>query len=329
MNLARIFRITKAASIIPVAVLVVALGARAQSKISTGRFIVSSEMTVLTGSTDYEIDANAFDPDAADSVSRIRSMLEFPLDVTLFGASASLAIGGPEQLWTAEVGFETSVSDPGKLMTDVDWINEFPVSYTESNATVSLVMFSGHIYRRVLTRESTSLDLLAGVSYQKIEQDVVGFDGWQDLDQNGVRSPVRGTDTAIIYEVTYISPELGALAKIDISRSLAANILFTSGMVFASDRDDHPMRGWVSEGDATGVALDSRVDLRFYPPLSQELRLSIGVFGRMRYFYSEGNTTKTWYRDEGSVSAGTVDADIPYTIKSTQPSFGINVGMTF
>ena len=111
-------------------------------------FGITPEVTLLTGSTDYEIDANAFDPSAPDSVSRIRSWLEFPLDMTLAGATAAYRFGGDDRIWSVRVVFKASVSDPSGLMTDDDWIDDFPVSYTESDADASILMFSGN-YRGV------------------------------------------------------------------------------------------------------------------------------------------------------------------------------------
>ena len=207
--------------------------------IKSGSLSLSPEISILDGSTTYEIDANAFDPSASDSVSRIRSKLEFPLDVTLIGAGIAYRFGGVDPVWEARVSFLASVNDPSELMTDEDWIDDDPVSFTESDAQGSALMFSGELARRILTREKFTMHLFGGGTYQRIEQDIIGFDGWQDLDRNGVRSPVRGDDTAVVYEVTYFSAEAGARMDISFSRAFGAAAATSVGLLFASDSDDH------------------------------------------------------------------------------------------
>jgi hypothetical protein len=314
-------------SVIIVYVLLLPLSANAQIANGSSRFSISPELSFLNGSTDYEIDANAFDPNATDSVSRIRSLLEFPLDVTLVGATVKYSFGGADHIWTATASLNVSISDPSDLMTDKDWIDGVPVSYTESNAEASIIFLSGHVSRRMLTRERYTVALFAGLDYRRIEQDIIGFDGWQDLDRNGVRSPIRGDDTAVIYEVTYLSPEAGLRADVNLSGSFDFATAISTGLVIASDSDDHLLRGIKSEGDGIGIAIGATGELRLRPAVSAMPGFWIGVFGGVRYHYAEGNVTKTWYRDAGSVPAGTVDPDIPYTFESMQTSIGLRLGV--
>ncbi len=300
------------------------------SRLDSGKsFGITSEVTLLNGSTDYEIDANAFDPSAPDSVSRIQSQLEFPLDLTLASATVTYCFGGEVRVWFTRVVFKASVSDPSKLMTDEDWIDDFPVSFTESDASASLLMLSWQLSRRIITRDNYMVHLFGGLDYQRIEQNIVGFDGWQDLDRNGVRSPLRGNDSVIAYEVTYLSPEVGVRTDIDFSNSFGGSFSLTSGLLFASDSDDHLLRGIKSEGDGIGVALGASGELRFHPKVSKDHSLWFGLFGGVQYHHAEGDVTKTWYRDEGTITAGTVDADIPYTIKSMLTSIGFRFGLEF
>jgi hypothetical protein len=301
----------------------------ASEGVSTGRLTIVPEVSFLHGSTDYEIDANAFDPSAPDSTTRIRSLLKFPLDMTLVGATAAYSFGSTGRAWSVRVAFKTSLSDPSELMTDEDWFDEFPVSYTESSAKASMLILSGHVSRQIMTRDKLAIALFGGIDFRRTQQDIIGYDGWQDLDRNGVRSPVRGSDSAIIYEVTYFTPEIGVRVDKEFSQATGASIELSSGLLFASDTDDHLLRGIKSEGDGIGVALGATGEFRISPVVSASRNFWIGLLGGVRYHYAEGNVTKTWYRDEGTIPAGTVDADIPYSYESLQTWFGARLGFSF
>jgi len=56
--------------------------------------------------------------------------------------------------------------------------------------------------------------------------------------------------------------------------------------------------------------------------------LTVGVVGDIFYQHAEGDVTQTWYRNEDQ-PAGTVIANIPYTIESLQYELGVRIGVAF
>ena len=122
-----------------------------------------------------------------------------------------------------------------------------------------------------------------------------------------------------------------ALAAVDLRQGLGSwaclEIRGGVGLAYASDRDDHLLRGRLSEGHGWGYALDGRAELQLLPGrLPGPLTLSL--LGDVRYTSTEGDVDQRWYRDE-DLPAGTEINDIPYEIRSTHWFLGIRLGAAF
>ena len=136
---------------------------------------------------------------------------------------------------------------------------------------------------------------------------------------------VSSSAHAIHYEVTYHSPQLGILSVFAMDEYTRLRLCFSGGMVFASDKDDHILRGKISDGDATGIGISAKADLNIMPFQSFGRHVSLGLIGEFRYFRADGIQTQRWYRDEGNTLAGTEERDIPHEFKSYQYLVGAEI----
>ena len=290
-------------------------------------FRVIPSINQLFGDTTYEIKALAEIPTDPGKLSEIRSELEFPLTTTMVGLTLDWEAG--RGLWGLQASAAVNLGDPADPMIDRDWMGGVPVSYTESDAEMSMVL--AHIEARygILGKPQTKLWLLARFEYQKISQGITGFAGWQDLGMDGSRVEVSGTDPVIDYKITYLTPQLGLGASFILGKTRPWNVNFAAGMVFSSDRDDHLLRGRISEGDGTGLSLNANTDLRLLTTEALGGSLFLDLMGWLRYYYATGRQTQTWYAGEGNIPAGTVESGIAYEVDSLQYSIGIRFGLEF
>ncbi len=290
-------------------------------------FSIIPSVYQLFGDTTYEIKALAEIPSDPGKLSEIRSELEFPLATTMVGLT--LDWESSAGLWGLQAGAAVNLSDPSDPMIDRDWMGGVPVSYTESDAEMNMVL--AHIEARygILGKPKTKLWLLARFEFQKISQDIIGFAGWQDLDMDGNRVQVSGTELVIDYEITYLTPQLGVGSRFILGKATPLNVNFAAGVLFSSDTDDHLLRGRISEGEATGLSLNTNTDLRVLSTEALGGVLFLDLMGWLRYYYATGDQTQTWYRDEESNPAGTVVSGIAYEVDSLQYGFGLRLGLGF
>ena len=157
---------------------------------------------------------------------------------------------------------------------------------------------------------------------------MVGFEGWRGSLFSDQRFPVSGSAPVIDYEVEYLSPQLGAAGDYRFTDSYRLAFQVSAGVVYASDTDDHLLRGRISEGNGWGLGLNSSVALDLLPGFVPWGWLSASLTGELRFFHAEGNVDQRWYRDE-DLPAGTEILDIPYQLESLQAQIGVSVGISF
>jgi hypothetical protein len=213
-------------------------------------------------------------------------------------------------------------------MTDEDWINSKQLSYSESPSELDMLIAAAEVVYHLRPGARTAADLLFHFDYQRIEQYMVGYEGWRGTIFSDQRFPVSGTAPVLNYTVDYFSPQLGAAVSYRGVRHVRLDAQASAGVVYASDTDDHLLRGRISEGNGWGFGSSSRLEAQLEPGFLPLRWLSASLFGELRYYHAEGDVDQRWYRDE-DLPAGTEINDIPYEIESFQGQIGASLGVSF
>ncbi len=310
---------------------------------------ISPIMEQSYGSTDYELDLQFFDYDS-DSIivlRRIISLLEFPLDITQGGFNLSINSAiTQDKFWFAELQFLSGLTNPTKLMKDHDWdkaVGRFDTkfSYTESkpkNSSITIILEAG---KEIFSIGKIRNGILLGLRYQKINQDIDNFDGWQKrfdpIAYNWVDSSDFENDTlalALTYEVSYLRPEFGIISLVDLSNSIRLSLKSAYTPVFAKDEDDHILRKKLSISKGNGNGFISNFKIEFLPKTSPKKTVPfISFYSEYSYLNVKTNQTQTWYGDDpaspGIDDTGTEISGVPHEIESTQIKIGLQLGFRF
>jgi len=311
---------------------------------STGSFYVKPYVGRLFGKTEYVMDAKDYDD---FTVVHVKSQLEFPLDVTIAGAAMGFNMSSSivRNLW-GELGVYSNVGDPGGKMYDHDWWNlrtgtleKF--SYTESDAEMKslLVTLEGG-FEITDIGPSANLSIIGGFWYHRIEQNIIGFAGWQ-LDENGNSYEFDIPDTvALFYRVIYRLPHAGIRLDFNPSLKLSLNAKAALALVWVSDYDDHLLRNKLATASIIGKGIISGFEVLYNPFNINENGFFLGARGDFVYLTASGSQTQEWYDDEYGfdpytgeevlvAEKGTVYTGIPHDINSIQLRFGFSVGYRF
>ena len=226
-------------------------------------------------------------------------------------------------------------------MIDHDWgdiwvntrLNEFQkVSYTESDATMKAYLLTFTASKQVWISPSSDISLLAGIQYQHIEQDVIGFAGWQ-LDPSGDSlvyfsfPDVQG----IFYRVSYLLPHFGLQANLIPSPNASIKTKAAYTMVRVSDYDDHILRTKESYSTINGNGFIGGLDFQYLFGQQRRNVWFMNITADFLYASASGAQTQHWYgdKDEPSVPQGTTQAGIPHEINTTQLRIGVQLGYRF
>ena len=311
------------------------------------KFSISPVIARQFGYTEYQLDIQGLvvAPTGDTLLRKARSLLEFPLDAMMGGASITMMSPPSEKHpWSVEAGFLTNVGDPGGKMIDWDWDRvpgyyDLLWSYTESDAEMRSIILSLEISREMYRRQSLGVSLLAGLRYQRLKQTVDNYAGFQrPLDDvnlvygDPIEFAVTGVD-ALTYEVKYTTPQIGLRAMLgsQYRSSASAKVLFAP--VFAWDEDDHIQRKKIStaSGNGPGIAAGFKVHL-----LTGGNKNATPFIDVVADFYSlkvSTSQTQRWYGDDPATPSfddtGTVSAGIPHEIRSTQFTLGARFGVGF
>jgi hypothetical protein len=302
-------------------------GIQAQTESPSLRF--GATVSRLFGDTKYEMNAKTDDPTDPGTLVGIRSRLEFPLDVTLLGVTVSWEPGmATSRRWSAAAGVHMNVTDPSNKMTDEDWVGSKKLSYTESDAEVDAILVTADVGYRLREGERIAISALFHFDFQRIEQHIVGFEGWRGSLFSDQRFPASGTAAVIDYDVTYMSPQLGVAAMYLATGHSRLEAQTTVGVVYATDTDDHLLRGRIAEGEGWGVGLNSRVAFDLLPGFIPLSWLSAGLVGELRFFRAEGEVDQRWYRTE-DLPEGSVIPNLSYELESVQTQISVSIGASF
>jgi len=280
------------------------------------------------GFTEYGLQTIVSDPNSPTGKAKVRSELVFPLDAPLAGLSLKII---PAKIlsnrWVFEADFMMHVTESPSSMTNKDWIDDLQITYTETTPKSKMSLLSTEVGYQIYRGGRSSLILFGDLTYEYIKQDLIGYEGWSYNFISDQPEPISGSEEIIDYELTYISPQLGLALEISLSRYAALEAESSAGLVFAEDKDDHLLRGKLSEADATGIGLYSGLKFKWLPNLGVKQHFSVELFGQFRYFNAKGNQTQRWYAAEPGVSAGTVIEGIPHEFISYQYLVGLRFGI--
>jgi hypothetical protein len=289
------------------------------------KFAAGPYVKINFGDTRYTMDLLALDSDS--NLVRLKSKLEFPLDAVSAGVQFQVAGYKPGfRDWFVHGRVLRNVNDPGDKMIDSDWGDGIKFSYTESEPELSLTEIDLQGNKWVAGNDMFSLELTAGYRYQKIEQDIVGYRGWQ-LDQNGQTISVSGTEPGLFYRVVYNMPHVGVLPSVHPLRGLSIFLRAAYSRVFMSDYDDHLLRKKVAVADGAGNGFIGKLHLSYQPAPPAD-RISFDIEGEIVRIQADLSQTQRWYGDDpidGEDNTGQVITGIPHEIESTQYNIGLRV----
>jgi len=304
-------------------------------------FSINPVIGRIFGHTSYVMDAQTYD--SVIGTYRMKSKLEFPLDISMAGATVGFTQYRAERKYlSVELGFAMNVNDPGGAMKDHDWIGPtdrslIKWSYTESEDDLKALILTAEVAGRLYSRRNSEAFIFAGFKYQKLKQDVFGYEGWQLYSGEGgeIDTLFIADDTvkAMYYEVTYKTPLIGLKYCQGITSPFSANLTAAYVMVLASDVDDHFLRYKISTADGIGYGFYSDLYIRYImSPKSNGIKPFITVGGEFLTMKVATDQTQKWYGDDPiseEDDTGQVTSNIPHEISSTQFMLGLKLGIEF
>ncbi|MDH4033570.1 MAG: omptin family outer membrane protease, partial [candidate division Zixibacteria bacterium] len=291
--------------LITVLLISAAISSAAQAE---GKFKIEASPVLLfnTGKTDYTIQfvGLAIDQDGDTVLLGGRSQLEFPVDMTLTGfdivAETKTSSG---KTLTFNGSAIMSVTDPSTKMEDHDWwfdplgTESFKWSWTESRTKTNYLLLKLEAAMSILQRPKVQLAAMAGFHYNRIEFDVMGYDGWQ-VRNDGLAHDVSKSSNVKVgyYKATYKLPQVGMRLNVIPSWQLSMGTQLALGRLMASDLDDHVLRGKTAEASTTGWAFLAQAKARLL--LTQHGSVRPFFSGQFEYVKhsASGSQTQTWYR---------------------------------
>lgn len=295
---------------------------------STHEFSFSPSFGLWQGETKYELDLDFG-----------KSELVFPLGVPMVGAKISWReMHQGQERWFANARLATSLGDPGGVFTDKDWVKTdfmglFLISSTESNVEGSVVDLEVELGHRLFGDEKFDFNIVAGLGYQKIEQDAIDLSGTVNYvtDSSIEVYHVEYDSLALTYEVKYLRPFIGVMPKVRVSEGLTVALRGTvSPFIYAEDLDDHVLRDFTSQVDGNGFGVTGRLGLDYQSRKSSGLRPLFGLETELRYASIDAKGARLYYED--NLTDG-FDAGEGYAeerkIKTTQYGARIYFGLFF
>ena len=275
--------------------------------------------------------------------SGVESELEFPLNTLLFGLEGSYRSSAESERSGFQFDYRwlTSLGGGSGKMKDSDWLTDdidvFLVGspnpgldiYSESDADLKAMIIDLRLSYGAWATEEWNVGPLVGLLYEKFSYDI------SNVNQVGFGPYAPGyTESAsglvLTYEVTYTIPFLGIRAALHSTSSFDALLdLGYSPWATAEDKDDHLLRGKLSEGSTDGSV--------FIATLTADWEIQgadhILIRGQYLNIDTTGTQTQRWYRDEvtstGTIPAGTTISGIDNRIDSEQKSLLIAYQVAF
>lgn len=305
------------------------------------QFQFAPEFGFYSGETEYSLRVEyAFVDETSTTVdAAVASRLQFPLDAKLGGASLKMADPQDKYKWSIKIYYLTSLTNPSDKMIDSDWNKALPYydetlySYTESEVEMNMYAIGLDLTYRLFQLQKVAISLAGGFRYQKIEQDVIGYSGFQLPFQpdNTYGDPIyfSGDEDAIYYEIKIKQPNIGVQADVDMNHNFSLAFKALYAPIFFNNFDDHLIRGKISTAKGDGKGFTGQFAANLIIPTSSDIKPFLGLVGEINTYEANGIQRQEWYIDEGDIPAGTVIPSIPHKVKGTQYLIGLKAGLQF
>jgi hypothetical protein len=280
-------------------------GAFAQGE---GGFSVEAIGAMGAGDVAYEISASG----GGDT---IKSRLEFPLDGTYVGADARFNMGG-QIAGVKNVTFGakllTNISDPSEDMNDYDWINGRLVGDTASDTEARSMLLELYFKGDIITQRSIIIRGIAGFRHEDYAFEIYGLDGYY-LPPIGDGPETASSDLLVLtYDMTHDWVYGGIEGELTLSDSFSVEANMAMGIGFIEDRDDHVLRGKISEAEFVSFSIKAAVHVVWYitdPMASTRFYVKAGVEGLSMVATGEQDQ----YFEDGSAGFYSIDDEIEMT----------------
>src|SRR6056297_1596470 len=301
------------------------------------RFTVEPYLKFNFGYTDYLL-----------KTKEVQSELEFPLNTLIAGGRVSYAIrngGIDEWLFRATAG--TSLIEPWGVFKDHDWyvFSGYPsvkFSYTESEVEMAYLEFSAEAEKRLFSHDDVHLYGTVKYGYQHIEQDAMGYRGWQYADDpNALDGDPYVYGIALLdrdlkaleYKIIYQSFGFGGRFHWHPSRKLSLSMGLMPKLLYLRDRDDHVLRNKLSTAEGFGFVGTSEVSLTYTWSDFRNYEPYISLRGQLHYLRANTEQTQEWYGDDGATpnvdDTGTKITGITHIVESVQGGISISAGVWY
>ncbi len=322
-------------------------GASAEKKVQVD---IQPSFGFHSGTASYEF---LLTQQPADTVHiyAVQSKLEFPTDASLIGANFRIRPAADPRKWSVRGNFYASVSDPTRVMTDRDWESASGTSglelfsYTESDVQMTMFNIDVNLTARLFKFGTGGLSLLGGLQLQRIDEDIIGFEGWYrsfDSSTYSFRSaqlPQSGTGKVLTYRLNYVQPYAGAQLYMEPSPQFEGEMNLAVGPVRFTDRDDHLLRHKLSTADGTGLGFLGSIRGDFVLTKDRKYNYVLSASAKLEHTSITGTQTQTWYADETVITQagdtivyatkGTTYGGIPHDLKYRLVTLGIMLGIRF
>jgi hypothetical protein len=309
---------------------------------SEAQFSIEPRFGYVFGETEYDMNIFGINPDT-DSLLRLRSLLEFPLDAYMAGAKIEyLIVNNNRPILSLELDISTNITDTDKLFKDHDWwtgyvdsagnVNNLvyfdgKFSYTESEIDLKNFFAELKIRRHILLSKKFDLYLYLGYRHHEIDIEAFGYEGWQyDLliTKTMRKFDLYHPDTlALIYRATYRSPFAGLHFDFKPVPQLHTGLQTSFMYVYASDYDHHLLTRKDAKASGSSIGFGADIGVKYYFTQMADG----GVFANLsgNYYYSSISGTQT----QNLYDAGLLIPGIPHKFVIYQAQLNFSIGYQF
>ena len=269
----------------------------------------------------------------------IGSELVFPLEMMVAGVTGDMTVYRDDvPVWSLSARIMMALNDSGNPFTDRDWHYlppglEVNFSYTESDVKSSMWQFYLEGSRLMYQSNGVSLFLVAGIGYDKLSYDALGYRGVQLEGSSGDSSliyrPVSSNRLALTYDINYLTPRLGIRPRIEFGPKVLLELTAAgSPVVYIDDRDEHLLRNFTMESDGRGYGFfsEGKLEYRF----GENGKHFIRLYGVLDVMGADLGAAIHWYGDDSideEDNTGQTAIGIPHNIRSTRYSVGVSYGL--
>lgn len=290
--------------------------------INKTQYFVGVNTNYSSGTTDYTLRAKSIID--SDNLSDLKSYLVFPLDSYNVGGFFRIEKNfAQNKKWSTQFSILTNVNNPASYMIDRDWIDGVEVSSTKSDSEMRNLNINVESDYQVFARNNYKVSIYGQISYDKIEQEIIGYKGWVK-DEFGIKYDIAGTEQVIDYDIFYLNSVIGAGVDWSIMKRFNFSLKAGGGLTYAKDYDYHILRDKEGNGKGVGYNIYSSGKLYYSINKKKPEKYKIGLNLNYQFIEVDGKQSMTWIQDEGVVNQKTTLKGIPHKFDYFRSSLGLN-----